>query len=323
LPTMKAMECPLPMSDADRNHVPNPYRYSGDTIEMITAIRARASNPTKNFNVDYAQPHDLYPESYPHFVRGRDSLREYITTLFSTEIAIYDGAMGTMIQNYAKRNKLDEEEYRGERFKNWSCNVKGNNDMLSISQPKIIQDIYTAYLKEGDAQLLGTNTFSSTTIAQADYEMEGYAYELNYEGARLAREVCDEVTALDPTKPRFVVGSIGPTNRTGSISSSVEDPAARNVTFEELVEAYFEEVVGLVEGGTDILMVETIFDTLNAKAALYAIGKYLDYTGLDIPLFVSATLVDQSGRTLSGQTGEACMRPFVIRNQCVLVSIVP
>lgn len=153
--------------------------------------------------------------------------------------------------------------------------------------------------------------------------MEGYAYELNYEGARLAREVCDEVTALDPTKPRFVVGSIGPTNRTGSISPSVEDPAARNVTFEELVEAYFEEVVGLVEGGTDILMVETIFDTLNAKAALYAIGEYLDYTGLDIPLFVSGTLVDQSGRTLSGQTGEAFMRPFVIRNQCVLVSIVP
>ena len=228
-----------------------------------------------------------------------------IFNILKERILVLDGAMGTMIQNYAKRNKLEEEEYRGDRFVDWKCNTKGNNDQLSITQPHIIQGIYRQYLEEGGSDLIGTNTFSSTTIAMADYEMEDYVYELNYVGAKLAREACDEVTAKDPTKPRFVVGAIGPTNRTGSISPSVEDPAARNVTFDELVETYFEQVVGLVDGGSDILMVETIFDTLNAKAALYAIGEYLEFTGLDIPVFVSGTLVDQSGRTLSGQTGEA------------------
>jgi len=298
-------EPPLPVSDAARNHVPNPYVNSNLSHEKIAAVRAKSTIPSKDVNVDYAQDPSLYPESFPYFVRGRDSLREYITSLFSTEIATYDGAMGTMIQNYSKKNKLEEEEYRGERFKDWSCNVKGNNDMLSITQPQVIQGIYREYLEVGGSNLIGTNTFSSTTIAMADYEMEPYVYELNYESARLAREVCDEVTAKDPTKPRFVVGAIGPTNRTGSISPSVEDPAARNVTFDELVEAYFEQIVGLVDGGCDVLMVETIFDTLNAKAAVYAIGEYLEMSGLDIPLFVSGTLVDQSGRTLSGQTGEA------------------
>jgi len=241
------------------------------------------------------QTTDLYPESFPHFVRGRDSVREHITSLFTSRIAMYDGAMGTMIQNYAKRNKLDEEEYRGTQFKEWSCNVKGNNDMLSITQPHVISDIYRKYLEAG-SDLIGTNTFSSTTIAMADYEMEDYAYELNYEGARLARIECDKMTAKDPTRPRFVVGALGPTNRTGSISPSVEDPSARNVTFDELVETYFEQVVGLMDGGADILNVETIFDTLNAKAALFAIGEYLEFTGLDIPVFVSGTFVDQSGR---------------------------
>ena len=304
IPPKPATEPPLPTSDAAQNHVPNPYINSNLTHEKIAAIRAKATNPTKP-NIDYTQPSDIYPSSFPHFVRGRDSVREYVTKLFTSRIAIYDGAMGTMIQNYAKRNKLEEEEYRGDRFANWTCNTKGNNDQLSISQPQIIQGIYRQYLEEGGSDLIGTNTFSSTTIAMADYEMEDYVYELNYEGARLAREVCDEVTAKDPTKPRFVVGAIGPTNRTGSISPSVEDPSARNVTFDELVEAYFEQIVGLMDGGADILMVETIFDTLNAKAALYAIGEYLEFTGLDVPVFVSGTLVDQSGRTLSGQTGEA------------------
>ena len=299
-----ATEPPLPTSDAAQNHVPNHYCNSRNTHEKIEAIRAKSTMLSKP-NIDYAQPADKYPESFPHFVRGRDSLREYITSLFTSRIAIYDGAMGTMIQNYGKRNKLEEEEYRGERFKDWSCNTKGNNDQLSITQPHIIQGIYKAYLEEGGSDLIGTNTFSSTTIAMADYEMEDYVYELNYESARLAREACDEVTAKDPSKPRFVVGAIGPTNRTGSISPSVEDPSARNVTFDEMVEAYFEQVVGLMDGGSDILMVETIFDTLNAKAALYAVGEYLEFTGLDIPVFVSGTLVDQSGRTLSGQTGEA------------------
>ena len=301
-----AVEPPLPTSDAAQNHVPNPYMNSKLTHEKILADRAKSLHPKgKDLNIDYPQDSSLYPESFPHFVRGRDSLREYITGLFTSQIAIYDGAMGTMIQNYAKRNKLEEEEYRGERFKDWKCNVKGNNDMLSMTQPEIISGIYRQYLEEGGSNMIGTNTFSSTTIAMADYEMEDYVYELNYEGARLAREACDAVTAMDPTKPRFVVGAMGPTNRTGSISPSVEDPAARNVTFDELVDAYFEQCVGLMDGGADILMVETIFDTLNAKAALYAIGEYLEFTGLDIPVFVSGTLVDQSGRTLSGQTGEA------------------
>ena len=299
-----ATEPPLPVSDVARNHVPNSYVNSKLTHEKIAAFRAKATNPTKP-NLDYAQPNDKYPESFPHFVRGRDSLREYITSLFTSRIALYDGAMGTMIQNYAKRNRLEEEEYRGDRFTNWKCNMKGNNDQLSITQPHIISGIYKEYLEVGGSDLIGTNTFSSTTIAMADYEMEDYVYELNYEGARLAREACDEVTAKDPSKPRFVVGAIGPTNRTGSISPSVEDPAARNVTFDELVEAYLEQIVALMDGGSDILMVETIFDTLNAKAALYAVGEYLEFTGLDIPVFVSGTLVDQSGRTLSGQTGEA------------------
>ena len=300
------LEPPTPVSDAARNHVPNPYMNSSITHEKIAEQRAKSTCgvPGEGLNIDYAQDPTLYPESFPYFVRGRDSLREYITKLFTSQIAIYDGAMGTMIQNYSKKNRLEEEEYRGEKFKEWSCNVKGNNDMLSITQPHVIQGIYRQYLEIGGSNLIGTNTFSSTTIAMADYEMEEYIYELNYESARLAREVCDELTAKDPTKPRFVVGAIGPTNRTGSISPSVEDPAARNVTFDELVESYFEQIVGLVDGGADILMVETIFDTLNAKAAVYAVGEYLEMTGLDIPLFISGTLVDQSGRTLSGQTGE-------------------
>jgi len=282
LPPREATEPPLPTSDAAQNHVPNPYRNSNLVHEKILAERAK-STLGPDVAIDWSQDPDTYPQGFPHFVRGRDSLREHITQLFTSRIAIYDGAMGTMIQNYAKRNKLEEEEYRGETFTDWTCNVKGNNDMLSISQPHVIQDIYRQYLEIGGSDIIGTNTFSSTTIAMADYEMEKYIYELNYEGARLAREVCDEVTARDPSRPRFVAGAIGPTNRTGSISPSVEDPSARNVTFDELVDTYFEQVVGLVDGGADILIVETIFDTLNAKAALYAIGEYLEMSGLDIP----------------------------------------
>merc|ERR1719491_1964226 len=322
-----ATEPPLPSSDAAQNHVPNPYMNSNLHHDTIAAIRAKATNPKKGYNMNFEQPSNLYPKSFPHFVRGRDSVRTHLTSLFTNQIAIYDGAMGTMIQNYSKRNRLEEEEYRGDRFLNWDCAVKGNNDMLSISQPQIIKNIYKEYLEVGGSNMIGTNTFSSTTIAMADYEMEDHVYELNYEGARLAREACDEVTAQDPKNPRLVVGAIGPTNRTGSISPSVEDPSARNVTFDELVEAYFEQVVGLVDGGSDILMVETIFDTLNAKAALYAIGEYLERTGLDIPVFVSGTLVDQSGRTLSGQTGEAFYasirhaKPMCVGLNCALGAI--
>merc|ERR1719491_1140419 len=322
-----ATEPPLPSSDAAQNHVPNPYMNSNLHHDTIAAIRAKATNPKKGYNMNFEQPSNLYPKSFPHFVRGRDSVRTHLTSLFTNQIAIYDGAMGTMIQNYSKRNRLEEEEYRGDRFLNWDCAVKGNNDMLSISQPQIIKNIYKEYLEVGGSNMIGTNTFSSTTIAMADYNMEEYVYELNYEGARLAREVCDEITAKDPSNPRFVVGAIGPTNRTGSISPSVEDPSARNVTFDELVEAYFEQVVGLIDGGSDILMVETIFDTLNAKAALYAIGEYLERTEIDIPVFVSGTLVDQSGRTLSGQTGEAFYasirhaKPMCVGLNCALGAI--
>ena len=282
IPPRPATEPPLPTSDAAQKHFSNPYRNSQLGHEEIMAVRAKTTM-AKDINIDYDQPKDLYPEAYPYFVRSRDSVRKYITSLFTSEIAIYDGAMGTMIQNYSKRNRLEEEDFRGDTFKDWKCNVKGNNDMLSITQPHIIRGIYMEYLEVGGSNLIGTNTFSSTRIAMADYEMENYVYELNYAGARLAREACDEVTAKDPSRPRFVVGAIGPTNRTASISPSVEDPSARNVTFDELVETYFEQVVGLVDGGADLLMVETIFDTLNAKAALYAIGEYLECSGLDMP----------------------------------------
>ena len=296
---------PAPTSHAAQNCVPNPYVNTALTHEKIVAIREKSTMDVSSTNIDWAQDPSLYPESPNHFVRGRDSVRTYLTGLMQRQIAMYDGAMGTMIQNYGKKNKLGEAEYRGEKFKDWTCNVKGNNDMLSITMPDVIKNIYLEYLEVGGSNMIGTNTFSSTTIAMADYKMEDYAYELNYVGAKLAREACDEVTAKDPSKPRFVLGALGPTNRTGSISPDVEDASKRNVTFDELVETYFEQTCGLVDGGVDVLIVETIFDTLNAKAALFAIGEYLEFSGLDIPVFVSGTLVDQSGRTLSGQTGEA------------------
>jgi 5-methyltetrahydrofolate--homocysteine methyltransferase len=251
-------EPPLPTYDAAINHEPSPYKYGSYAEPLIVAARA---NMPPGTNLDWSQPASLYPKNYPHFVRGRDSLRSYISALFTSQMAYYDGAMGTMIQ----KEKLEEEEFRAERFKDFHKPVKGNNDLLSITAPDVIKKIYKEYLMEGGSNMIGTNTFSSTTIAQADYDMEHIVYELNYEGARLAREACDEVTAMDPTKPRFVVGAMGPTNRTGSISPSVEDPTARNVTFDELVEAYYEQIVGLMDGGADILMVETIFDTLNPR----------------------------------------------------------
>ncbi|KAJ8598271.1 hypothetical protein CTAYLR_005991 [Chrysophaeum taylorii] len=298
-------EPPLPPTKVAKNHVPNAYSYSGLSHPYV--LKAREKRPSletsqwNDLSTEWAQPKDLYPEGFPYFVRGRDSVRTYITELFQTRIAMYDGAMGTMIQ----KHKLEEDAFRGDRFKDYHMLIKGNNDLLSITQPHIIRDIYEKYLVEGGSQLIGTNTFSSTTIAQADYDMQSLIYELNYDSARLAREACDKVTAQDPTKPRFVVGAIGPTNRTASISPDVNDPTARNCTFDELVEAYYEQCVSLVDGGADILMVETIFDTLNAKAAVFAVNEYLEHASVDIPLFISGTLVDQSGRTLSGQTGEA------------------
>jgi len=260
-------------------------------------------------------------ENYPYFNREKDSVKAYLSRLFQEKITMYDGAMGTMIQKY----KLSEEDYRGEQFKDFHKLVKGNNDMLSITQPHIIKEIHRQYLVEGNSQLIGTNTFSGTTIAMADYDMEQWVDDINFESAKLAREVCDEITALDPTKPRFVVGAIGPTNRTCSISPDVEDPSKRNVTFDELEAAYYQQVTKLVEGGSDVIIVETIFDTLNAKAAVYAVNRYFDEHGItEMPLFISGTLVDQSGRTLSGQTGEAFYvsirhaNPFCVGLNCAL-----
>lgn len=305
----KATEPPLPVSEAARNHVPNHYKNSELEHPKILAVRASAAKTNAlgesakifgNSFLDFAQDANTFPTGFPHFVRGRDSLREHITKLFTSRIAYYDGAMGTMIQKY----KLDEPDFRGTRYADFDVLLKGNNDMLSVTKPDLIKDIYEQYLESG-SDMIGTNTFSSTTIAQADYKLEGLVYELNYNGARLAREACDKFTAKDPSKPRFVVGAIGPTNRTASISPDVEDSSCRNCHFDELVEAYYEQVVGMMDGGADILMIETIFDTLNAKAAVFAVNEYLEHAGIDVPLFISGTLVDLSGRTLSGQTGEA------------------
>jgi len=216
------------------------------------------------------------------------------------KILVLDGAMGTMIQQY----KFTEEDYRGEQFKDFHISVKGNNDMLSLTQPKAIKEIHGKYLEAG-ADIIETNTFSSTTIAMADYEMEEYVYELNYESAKIAKEIAVEFTNRNLEKPRYVAGSIGPTNRTASMSPDVNDPGFRAITFEELRVAYKQQTEALIDGGVDVLLVETVFDTLNAKAALFAIEEIKEERNIDIPIMLSGTITDASGRTLSGQTAEA------------------
>ena len=215
-------------------------------------------------------------------------------------ILVLDGAMGTMIQRY----KFSEEDYRGERFKDYPTPLQGNNDLLSITQPQAIKTIHAKYLEAG-ADIIETNTFSGTTIAMADYQMEDLVYELNYQSAKIAKEVANEFTAKEPHKPRFVAGSIGPTNRTASMSPDVNDPGYRAVTFDELRLAYKQQVEALIDGGVDLLLVETVFDTLNAKAALFAIEEVKEARNIDIPIMLSGTITDASGRTLSGQTAEA------------------
>ncbi len=211
-------------------------------------------------------------------------------------ILVIDGAMGTMIQ----RHKLEEADYRGERFKDWHCDVKGNNDLLSITQPQIITGIHKQYLDAG-ADIIETNTFSSTSIAQADYDMQSLAYELNVASAKCAREAIQQ-----SGKTAFVAGAIGPLNKTLSLSPDVNNPGYRAVTFDEVVTAYYEQIKGLVDGGVDVLLIETIFDTLNAKAAIFAIKKYFhDTNKSELPIMISGTITDASGRTLSGQTLEA------------------
>src|SRR6476646_9970071 len=230
-----------------------------------------------------------------------------------------DGAMGTLIQ----REGLGEDDYRGERFADWESDLKGNNDLLSLTQPDIIRGIHTAYLEAG-ADLIETNTFNAQRISLADYAMEDLAYELNVAAARLAREAADERSRRTPDRPRWVLGALGPTNRTASISPDVNDPGMRNVTFDELVEAYLEQARGLVDGGVDLLIVETIFDTLNAKAAIFALETLFEEHDRRWPVIISGTITDASGRTLSGQVTEAFWysvrhaRPLAIGLNCAL-----
>ena len=252
---------------------------------------------------------DNFPNRQERIRQLHEALRE--------RILILDGAAGTFIQQY----KLDEAGYRGERFADWSCDIKGNNDILILSRPSIIEDMHRAYLDAG-ADIIETNTFSATTIAQADYKMEDFAYELNVEGARLARKCADEAAA--DGRPRFVAGAIGPTNRTASISPDVNDPGFRNVDFDELGNAYGNAARGLIEGGVDTILIETIFDTLNAKAAAFGVRQLFDELGFEVPIMLSVTITDQSGRTLSGQTAPAFwnalrhVKPISVGVNCAL-----
>ncbi len=229
---------------------------------------------------------------------GRPGRIAALKKALAQRILVLDGAAGTFIQGYA----LDEAGYRGARFADWSCDIKGNNDILNLSRPEIIAEMHKAYLGAG-ADIIETNTFSSTVIAQADYEMDALAYELNVEGAKLARTAADAASTDD--RPRFVAGAMGPTNRTASLSPDVNDPGKRNTDYDELVAAYCEEARALLEGGVDVLLIETIFDTLNAKAAVFSVQTLFDELGFDVPVMLSVTITDQSGRTLSGQTTEA------------------
>ncbi|WP_036597743.1 homocysteine S-methyltransferase family protein [Olleya marilimosa] len=224
------------------------------------------------------------------------SIREVI----KKRILVLDGAMGTMLQRY----NFTEADFRGDRFKDYPTALKGNNDLLSLTQPNAIADVHRKYFEAG-ADIVETNTFSGTTIAMADYDMEDLVYELNFESAKIAKYVATEFTNKNPEKPRFVAGSIGPTNRTASLSPDVNRPEFRAVTFDELRIAYKQQVEALIDGGVDLLLVETIFDTLNAKAALFAIEEVKEEQNIDIPIMVSGTITDASGRTLSGQTVEA------------------
>lgn len=242
---------------------------------------------------------------------------QQLPDILAKRIVILDGAMGTMIQRF----KLNEAQYRGERFADFHKDIKGNNELLSLTRPDVISDIHEKYLAAG-ADLIETNTFGATTIAQDDYDMAHLAREMNLESAKIARAACDKYATLD--RPRFVAGALGPTPKTASISPDVNDPGARNVTFEALRAAYYEQVEALVEGGSDLLLVETIFDTLNAKAALFAIDEYFENSGERLPLIISGTVTDASGRILSGQTVTAFWhsvrhaRPLAVGLNCAL-----
>src|SRR5450432_2885952 len=246
------------------------------------------------------------------------SRAQAFAALLEQRMVIFDGAMGTMIQ----RHRFSEAQFRGERFKEWQTDLRGNNDLLSLTQPKIIADIHRAYLEAG-ADVISTNTFNSTAVSQADYGTQSLAGELNLDAARLARRVADEVSAASGVQ-RFVAGALGPTNRTASLSPDVNDPGFRNISFDELVAAYSDVTRALLQGGVDLILIETVFDTLNAKAALFAVREVLDEVGADLPIIVSGTITDASGRTLSGQTTEAFWnsirhaRPLIVGLNCAL-----
>ncbi|MEP6406550.1 MAG: methionine synthase, partial [Marinobacter sp.] len=244
---------------------------------------------------------------------------EQLGNALKERIIILDGGMGTMIQNL----KLDEAAFRGDRFADYDREVQGNNDLLNLTQPALLRNIHADYLEAG-ADIIETNTFNSTQLSQADYGLESIAKELNVEAAKLARQIADEFTARNPEKPRFVAGAVGPTSRTASISPDVNNPGYRNVDFQTLVDNYYEAVEGLVQGGSDLILIETIFDTLNAKAAIYATQQYFIDSGIELPIMISGTITDASGRTLSGQTTEAfwnsvsSARPVSVGLNCAL-----
>jgi 5-methyltetrahydrofolate--homocysteine methyltransferase len=250
--------------------------------------------------------------STPIYTRG-----QALPGILEHRILVLDGAMGTMIQRF----KLDESQYRGARFKDFHKDIKGNNELLSLTRPDVISDIHERYLAAG-ADMIETNTFGATTVAQLDYDMADLAYEMNLASAKLARAACDKFST--PDKPRFALGALGPTPKTASISPDVNDPGARNITFEELRAAYYQQVEALVEGGVDALLVETIFDTLNAKAALFAIDEFFEASGQRLPVIISGTVTDASGRILSGQTVTAFWhsvrhaKPLAIGLNCAL-----
>ncbi len=248
-----------------------------------------------------------------------DTVSRALADLLAERILILDGAMGTMIQ----RHRLSEADYRGERFKDWPSDLKGNNDLLVLTRPDVIRAIHEQYLEAG-ADILETNTFNGNRLSQADYGLQDYAAEIVTAAARLARECADRYTSLNPDKPRFVAGVLGPTSKTASISPDVNDPGARNTHFDELVEVYMEATRALVAGGVDAILIETIFDTLNAKAAAFAVDQVFEEDGVRLPVMISGTITDASGRTLSGQTVEAFynslrhVRPLSIGLNCAL-----
>ncbi len=248
---------------------------------------------------------------------NRSDVVDLLNACAEKRILIMDGAMGTMIQ----REKLQEANYRGERFKDWHKDLKGNNDLLVLTKPSVIEKVHNDFLAAG-ADIIETDTFNATRVSMADYDMQDYAYEMNVEGAKLARRIADEWTAKTPDKPRFVAGAIGPMNQSLSVSPDVDNPGFRSVTFDQVMASYKEQVEGLIEGGVDIILIETIFDTLNAKAAIFATEEVFEERGFRLPVFMSCTITDMSGRNLSGQTIEAFwhsvqhVKPFAVGLNC-------